>query len=66
MQDLRLLQLLGNCFPPGDNYYVEDEDLEKRLKMYYEGWLRTAQVKKMKKTKRKNEEIENWVKNHIS
>jgi len=33
--DLRLFQLLGNCFPAQDNYYVEDEELENRLKAVY-------------------------------
>ena len=32
--DLRLCQLIGNV-APGDNYHVEDEDLEKRLKTLY-------------------------------
>ena len=34
--DLRLCQLLGNCFPAGDLYYVEDEELSKKLKETYE------------------------------
>lgn len=34
--DLRLLQLLGNCFEAGDNYYKEDDELEKKLKETYE------------------------------
>jgi hypothetical protein len=30
--DMRLMQLLGNCFPAGhDPYFVEDEELMKRL-----------------------------------
>ncbi|MBR9682563.1 MAG: hypothetical protein GOV02_02720 [Candidatus Aenigmarchaeota archaeon] len=29
--DLRLCQLIGNCFPSGDNYSREDSDLEKVL-----------------------------------
>ena len=33
--DLRLLQLLGNCFPAQDNYYVEDDELEIRLREIY-------------------------------
>lgn len=33
--NLRLMQLLGNCFPAGDNYYKEDDDLEKNLKENY-------------------------------
>ncbi len=33
--DLRLYQLLGNCFPPGDHYYVEDDILERKLKEKY-------------------------------
>ena len=36
--DLRLMQLLGNCFPAGDNYSVEDDVLEQCLKdMYLKG-----------------------------
>ena len=33
--DLRLCQLIGNCFGTNDNYHVEDEILEKRLKEIY-------------------------------
>jgi uncharacterized protein YihD (DUF1040 family) len=33
--DLRLTQLLGNCFEAGDLYYVDDDTLEKRLKEVY-------------------------------
>lgn len=32
---LRLCQLIGNCYPAGDNYYREDDDLEQRLKDNY-------------------------------
>jgi uncharacterized protein YihD (DUF1040 family) len=32
--DLRLCQLIGNV-APYDNYHVEDDDLEKRLKLTY-------------------------------
>lgn len=32
--DLRLCQLIDNV-SPGDNYHVEDDDLEKRLKLTY-------------------------------
>lgn len=32
---LRLCQLLGNCFPPGDNYYKTDDDLVERLTGVY-------------------------------
>ena len=32
--DLRLCQLIGNV-APYDNYHVEDDDLEKRLKESY-------------------------------
>ena len=34
--DLRLLQLLGNCFEAGDNYNKEDDKLEKKLKKTYD------------------------------
>lgn len=34
-QDLRLMQLLGNCFVPGDNYHKEDTELEGMLKQIY-------------------------------
>ena len=33
--DLRLTQLIGNCFPAGDNYYREDDELLKRLEVTY-------------------------------
>lgn len=33
--DLRLMQLLGNCFEAGDNYYKEDEELGQRLREVY-------------------------------
>ncbi len=33
--DMRLLQLLNNPFPDGDNYFVEDNCLEDSLKKYY-------------------------------
>jgi hypothetical protein len=33
--DLRLCQLIGNCFEAGDNYYKEDNNLEKRLREIY-------------------------------
>ena len=33
--DLRLCQLIGNCFEAGDNYYKEDDKLEKRLREVY-------------------------------
>lgn len=33
---LRLMQLIGNCFDPGDLFHVEDEELEKKLKETYE------------------------------
>ena len=33
--DLRLCQLLGNCFGAQDLYYIEDDLLEKRLKEAY-------------------------------
>jgi len=34
--DLRLCQLIGNV-APYDNYHVEDDDLESRLKFLYLG-----------------------------
>ena len=34
--DLRLCQLIGNCFGPRDLYYVEDDMLSKKLKETYE------------------------------
>jgi len=33
--DLRLCQLIGNCFPAGDLYFVNDEVLQKKLKRTY-------------------------------
>ena len=33
--DMRLTQLIGNCFEPMDLYYVEDENLEEALKITY-------------------------------
>ena len=33
--DLRLCQLIGNCYESGDLYYKEDDDLLKRLKETY-------------------------------
>ena len=33
--DLRLCQLIGNCFDAGDNYYQEDTLLEEKLKEIY-------------------------------
>ena len=29
--DLRLCQLIGNCFPSGDNYFREDDELKEAL-----------------------------------
>ena len=34
--DLRLCQLIGNCYESGDLYYKEDDDLLKRLKEVYD------------------------------
>ena len=31
----RLMQLLGNCYEPGDNYYKEDAELKQALKNLY-------------------------------
>ena len=33
--NLRLTQLIGNCFSAGDLYYIDDEMLEKALKEKY-------------------------------
>jgi len=33
--DLRLCQLIKNCFNSDDIYYVEDEELERSLKFLY-------------------------------
>lgn len=33
--DLRLCQLIGNCFPAGDNYHREDSVLLEKLKEKY-------------------------------
>ncbi len=33
--DLRLMQFLGNCLSREDNYYIEDCDIERRLKEFY-------------------------------
>lgn len=30
--DLRITQIIGTCFEPGDLYYIEDDVLEKKLK----------------------------------
>jgi hypothetical protein len=35
--DLRLMQLLGNVYGSGREYYIEDEDLEKALRASYFG-----------------------------
>ena len=35
--DLRLMQLLGNLYTGGREYYIEDADLEKALRKYYFG-----------------------------
>lgn len=35
MPDLRLNQLIGNCFEPGDLYHIEDDLLVKKLKETY-------------------------------
>lgn len=45
--DLRLCQLIGNVFPAGDNYRMEDDELENGLKFTYERYLND-------KPKRKN------------
>jgi Ni,Fe-hydrogenase III small subunit len=33
--DLRLCQLIGNCYETGDLYYREDDDLLRRLREAY-------------------------------
>lgn len=35
MPDLRLCQLLSNCFGDKDLYYIEDDVLEKQIKRTY-------------------------------
>jgi Ni,Fe-hydrogenase III small subunit len=35
MPDLRLCQLIGNCFPAGDLYYREDDELLHALEATY-------------------------------
>ena len=34
-KELRLCQLIGNCFPAGDLYYMEDKQLATKLKEVY-------------------------------
>ncbi len=34
-RNLRLCQLIGNCFEAGNNYYIKDDELEKRIKEMY-------------------------------
>lgn len=34
--DLRLCQLIGNCWIVGDNYHREDDELEKKLLEIYQ------------------------------
>ena len=41
---LRLCQLIGNCFPWGDNYYKEDAELVEQLEKYYHTKAKLAQV----------------------
>lgn len=50
--DLRLYQLLGNCFPPGDHYYTGDDELEAGLKQTYYGVLNVQENTKSKKIKK--------------
>ena len=38
--ELRLCQLIGNCFEPGDNYHKEDNILVKKLKEFYKEELK--------------------------
>lgn len=47
--DLRLCQLIGNCFHAGDLYYVEDSNLDEKLSTMYKTQLLRAE----KKVKRK-------------
>ena len=52
--DLRLCQLIGNignCFPSGDLYHIEDDLLMKALKIYY---LDESYYHKGKKNEKKN------------
>lgn len=46
--DLRLCQLIGNCFPAGDNYYVEDNILDEKLSTLYKTQLLKAPKKNKK------------------
>jgi hypothetical protein len=39
LPDLRLMQLLGNCYGPCDPYYKEDDKLEEMLKEYYKEYV---------------------------
>ena len=34
--DMRLCQLIGNCYPAGDLYNKEDDELEEKLKITYQ------------------------------
>jgi len=34
--NLRLTQLIGNCFEPGDLYHIEDDKLLEKLEKAYE------------------------------
>lgn len=41
--DLRLCQLIGNCFGPQDLYHIEDKMLEKKLR---ENYIENGKIKK--------------------
>ena len=51
--DLRLCQLIGNCFEPTDLYHVKDDILVKALKKYYEKDLRKLKLMNLGKKERK-------------
>ena len=46
--DLRLAQLIGNCYIHGDNYHKEDSDVEFMLRSVY---IREANESEKKSTK---------------
>ena len=61
--DLRLTQLLENTGMT--KYYVEDDVLEKALKDTYKDVLKLVSIEKSAKTKKENEKVNDWVRDHI-